>query len=113
MLTIDKLKEFGANTEEGLTRCMNMTEFYLKMVGKAMDGAHLEELEAAVNAKDLTRAFELAHAQKGVFANLSLTPLLGPVSEMTELLRAGTDTDYTPYLTEAKAQLEKLRALMD
>lgn len=113
MLTIEKLTQYGANTEEGLTRCMNMTEFYLKMVGKAVDGAHLEDLEAAINSGDLNRAFELAHAQKGVFANLSLTPLLEPVSKMTELLRAGTETDYTPYLTEAKTQLEKLQALMD
>lgn len=113
MLTIDKLSQFGANTEEGLTRCMNMTEFYLKMVTKAAAGAHLEDLEAALDAKDLTRAFELAHAQKGVFANLSLTPLLEPIGKMTELLRVGTDTDYTPYLTEAKAQLEKLEALIN
>lgn len=113
MLTIEKLTEFGANTQEGLMRCMNMTEFYLKMVGKAVAGAHLEELESAVASGDLNRAFELAHAQKGVFANLSLTPLLEPISQMTELLRAGTDTDYSSYLTEAKAQLAKLEALIN
>ena len=53
-------------------------------------------------------AFESAHALKGMYSNLSLTPLTAPISEMTELLRAGTDTDL---LNEAKAQFERLCAL--
>ena len=32
-MTIDSLKAFGANTAEGLARCMNNEAFYLRMVG--------------------------------------------------------------------------------
>ena len=32
MLTIDSLKQWGANTEEGLQRCMNNESMYLRLV---------------------------------------------------------------------------------
>ena len=34
-----------------------------------------------------------------------------PVSEMTELLRSGTDTDYSALMEEAAAQFERLCSL--
>ena len=60
---------------------------------------------------DLGRGFELAHALKGVSANLSLTPIETPVREITELLRNRAETDYGPYLDrigEAKKKLTEL-----
>ena len=47
---------------------------------------------------DLTAAFEAAHALKGSNGNLALTPIFAPVSEITELLRARAQTDYTPLI---------------
>ena len=111
MLTVDKLKEFGANTDEGLTRCMSKEDFYLMLVGKALADTRLEALEGQLASKDLDAAFETAHALKGMYSNLSLDPLTKPVSEMTELLRSRTDTDYSALLGQAKAQFEKLRSL--
>ena len=32
MITIDSLREYGANVEEGLARCMGKEEFYLMLV---------------------------------------------------------------------------------
>ena len=32
MITVEKLKQFGANTSEGLERCLNNEAFYLKLV---------------------------------------------------------------------------------
>ena len=32
MITIDKLQQFGADTREGLGRCMNNEAFYLRLV---------------------------------------------------------------------------------
>ena len=31
-MTVDDLKTYGANTEEGLRRCMNNESFYLRLV---------------------------------------------------------------------------------
>ena len=111
MLTIDKLREYGANVDEGLSRCLNKEDFYIMLVNKAIEDTKLSELEKQLNEKDLDAAFETAHALKGMYANLSLTPLAEPISEMTELLRSRTDTDYEKLLGKAKAKFEKLRAL--
>lgn len=112
MLTIENLKEFGANTEEGLARCVNNEGLYLKFVNKEAYDENFEKLGKAIEARDLKTGFETAHALKGVLGNLSLTPILDPIVTITEGMRNGTDMDYdTPY-REVMAQLEKLRALL-
>ncbi len=111
-LTVEKLKNYGANTEEGLTRCMNNEAFYLKLVRMGLADSHFAGLRDAVAAGDVKKAFEDAHALKGVCGNLALKPILDPVSELTEKLR-GQETmpdvkDLADRITE---QLEKARAL--
>lgn len=113
MLTVESLRAFGADVEDGLKRCMNNDSFYLKMVEKAVSGLQTEDLRAALASGDLDKAFELCHAIKGVLANLSLTPVLEPVSKMTELLRARTPCDYSPCLVPFEEQLQRLRALCE
>ncbi len=54
---------------------------------------------------------EIAHGMKGMYTNLSLSPLSNPVIEITELLRNQVQTDYSPLLNEIKTQFEKLKAL--
>ena len=111
MLTIDALRAWGADVDSGLARCMNNEAFYLRLVEKTAADPTFGQLKEAVEAGDLARGFELAHALKGVTSNLSLTPLETPVIEITELLRARTETDYAPLLRQisaARAHLEKL-----
>ena len=112
MLTVAALKEFGANTEEGLSRCMNNEAFYLKMVSRAAPDPSFDGLKAAVEAGDLERGFELAHALKGVSANLELTPICRPVTEITELLRSRTQADYAPLLDEIISRRDELLAML-
>ncbi|MBQ7202418.1 MAG: Hpt domain-containing protein [Eubacterium sp.] len=102
MLTVDKLKEFGANTDEALERCMNNEQFYIMLVEKALNDDSLERLEVALNNNNLDEGFEIAHSMKGVLGNLSLTPLYDIMVEITELLRSRTEMDYTPYMQKAK-----------
>ena len=111
MLTIDALREFGADVDDGLARCMNNESFYLMLVRKAAETERLSQLEIQLQAGNLDAAFETAHALKGLYANLSLTPLTKPVSELTERLRNRTDTDHSALLAEAKAQFAKLCSL--
>lgn len=111
MLTIDKLREYGADVDEGLARCMGMEDFYIGLVEKALSDNRLLLLEQQIGEGDLDAAFETVHALKGMYANLSLVPLTKPVSELTELLRSRTETDYSSLITEAKYQFEKLCSL--
>ncbi len=111
MITIEALKSYGANTQEGLTRCMNNEEFYIMLVKKALADNRLGQLEQQIKEKDLEAAFETAHALKGMYSNLSLDPLTRPVSEITELLRSKSDVDYSALVAEAKKQFTALTAL--
>lgn len=95
MITIEKLKAFGADTETALARCMNKEDFYIKLLGMGLNEPRFEQLGTALDAKDYGKAFELCHALKGVIGNLALEPLYKEICEMTELLRAKTDTDYS------------------
>ena len=111
MISIDKLKGYGANVDEGLMRCMGNADFYIKLVTKAAEDTRLDLLEQQISSKDLDGAFETAHALKGMYSNLSLDPLTKPIGEMTELLRSRTDTDYTALLSETKEQFKRLCSL--
>lgn len=110
MITIEKIKEFGANTDEGVARCMGNEEFYLKLVATVPEQKEFDELRQSVAAGQLEGAFEAAHALKGVLGNLSITPLYDKVCEITELLRAKTDTDYSGLIEEITALQEALKA---
>ena len=111
MLSLDALREYGANVDAGLTRCMNNEQFFFRMIGMLMNDTGVEKLESALASKDLAAAFEIAHAMKGVVGNLALEPIYRPVSEMTELLRAGKEADYDAYLTQIRARFEELESI--
>ncbi len=110
-MTIEILKEFGADTEEGLARCMNNEEFYLKMVNMGIADERFETMKEVLEAKNLDEAFEMAHAMKGVFGNLALTPIYQPISDMTEFLRVRTDMDYMPLYEQMKTERDRLLAM--
>lgn len=111
MLTLDVLKQYGANVTEGLGRCMNNEAFYLRMVGMAIKDDKVAALDTAVKSGNYKEAFELAHGLKGMYANLSLTPLSVPLSEITELLRNETDADYITLMNEIILQKQRLDSL--
>ena len=114
MLTIEKLKAFGANTDEGLARCMNNEPFYLRVVGMALADGNFDKLAQAVKARDTAAAFEAAHALKGSVGNVSLTPIFEPVCEMTELLRGKTEpVDADDLLDEIMGKLAEVRKLAE
>ena len=111
MISLETLKGFGANVEEGLTRCMNNEQFYIMLINKVLNDNKIDLLEQQINEKNLDAAFETAHALKGMYANLSLDPITKPVTEITELLRSRSDVDYSALVSEAKTQFSNLKQL--
>ena len=103
-MTLDELKNYGANVEEGMTRCMGNEALYLKLVA-TIPGESIEN-------SDFDKAFENAHALKGVTGNLSLTPLYEPLVKITELLRARENTDYSELLEEIISEKDKLESII-
>ena len=112
-MTLDDLIAYGANVDEGMERCMNNEDFYLRLVGSVKDEQGFEALTTALGAGDLDAAFEAAHALKGVLANLALTPLCEVASEITELLRARTEMDYSERLAGILEQQRILKEMCE
>jgi len=110
-MTIEMLTTYGANTKEGLQRCLNDESFYLRMVKMIPGDAHFQSLYDALEAGDLAAAFSAAHALKGSTGNLALTPIFAPVSEITELLRARTKMDYTPLIEAIRDGQNRLQEI--
>ena len=111
MITIDTLRAWGANVDEGLQRCMNMEAFYLRLVNSLNGDTKVAQLQAALDRQDLAAAFEIAHSLKGVYLNLALTPLAEPVSRLSDLLKARTEMDYSGLMAQIQEQKEKFDAL--
>lgn len=114
MITVEKLKELGCDTADALKRCMDDTEFYLSLFPDALDRKRFENLEKKIEDKDMKGAFEAAHALKGILSNLSVTPLIDILSEITENLRSGNDADYPEMILKMWEVYERFeRALYD
>ena len=112
-MTVDDLKSYGADTADGLRRCMNNESFYLRLVKMIPGDPNFQKLYDAVACGDLETAFAAAHALKGSTGNLSLVPILAPVSEITELLRAKTQTDYTSLIAKIRKGQEDLKRICE
>ncbi len=93
-MTIDTLRQFGANVDEGLERCMGMEDFYLEMVELGLSDERFNTLGDVLDSGNFDEAFETVHALKGVIGNLALAPLYNTICEITEHLRAKESVDY-------------------
>ena len=112
-MTVDELKIYGANTEEGLRRCLNNESFYLRLVRMIPRDPNFEKLYGALDQGDLAAAFDAAHALKGSTGNLALTPIFAPISEITELLRARTETDYSALIDQIRRGRDELARISE
>ena len=61
-MTLDALRAFGANTAEGMGRCLNNESFYLKMVAMTLADRNFDALKTAMDARDMSGAFAAAHS---------------------------------------------------
>ena len=111
MLTVEKLRQFGANVDEGLQRCLNNEAFYLKLVSRFLEDKSFDKLKEEISNGNLEEAFKASHALKGVLGNLSLTPLYEIIYELTELLRNQTQCDYSEYIKKYEDLFQNLISL--
>ena len=112
MISLEDLKNYGADTDEGIGRCMGMEDFYLKLVNTLPADVNFEKMETAIETGDAKSAFEASHALKGVLGNLSITPLIGPVTEICERVRGKDEMpDLSDIIPAYKEALEGLKAI--
>ena len=115
MLTLDALKAYGANVDEGMARCFNNEAFYLKLVGMGLADANFDRLASGISSGDAREAFEAAHALKGSIGNLAITPIYQPVCALTELLRGkdGIAPECAALADQVADAHRRAKALMD
>lgn len=113
MLTIEMMRDYGADVDQGLERCMNNESFYLRLVGMALADAGFDKLSGCLAAGDWDGAFEAAHALKGVLGNLAITPIYDPMCELTDLLRGRSAVDYAALLSQILDRRAALAALTE
>lgn len=100
MISIDKLNIFGCNTKDGLERCMNDENFYLKLVKSLMKDMQLEKLKEELINNNLDEAFKISHSLKGVYGNLAITPVYEKLRDLTEYLRFKENKNYISLVDE-------------
>ena len=112
MPAIEKVKEYGAEVEKGLARCGNNEALYWRLVNMMIDELASGALGEALKKGDLDKAFDIAHKLKGGVNNLALTPISGPLGELTDLLRNKRPGDYDGRYAEIVLKTNELAELM-
>ena len=118
MLTVDKLRDFGADVDEGVRRLMGNEGFYLRMVTMACKDEKNDfgRLSDAVAAGQMHAAYDPAHNLKGVLSNLSLTPVFEPARDISDFLKEqitlGRDDEQIRSAWEKEGYPEKLSHLV-
>ena len=110
-MTLEQLRNFGCNVDEGLQRCVNNESFYIMLVNKLISMTDLSKLGNALESNDLETAFKEAHSLKGTYGNLSITPIYNVLVEMVEPLRNKVEMDYIPNYQKLVELFNKLKAL--
>ena len=113
MLTVDALKNYGADTATGLMRCMGNEALYLRLEGSMITEQGFNRFQAAYEEGDGEAAYSEIHALKGALGNLSITPLYDKACEINERLRADKSADYSELMNEFTALKEEFFKLCE
>ena len=65
MLTVDQLRAFGANVDEGIARCVGNEALYLRLANSVLKDPSFDRLAEGIRGGDLNGAFEAAQVRLG------------------------------------------------
>lgn len=85
-----ELKAWGCDLEGTAERFDGDETLYLECLSMLTADAAFEELGEKLSAAETERAFDCAHALKGVIANMGITPMFDTIVQIVEPLRRGT-----------------------
>lgn len=81
------LEDSGINVDDAMQRFMNNEKLWVRFLKKFEADKSYSELVAAMEEKNVEKAFESAHTLKGIAGNLALAKFLGLITEQTDYLR--------------------------
>ncbi len=83
------LEDIGVDYDDVMERFVDNDALYLKCLYKFLEDDNFKTMCEGIEEKDALKAFEGAHALKGVSANLGFEDLVMEVCIITEVFRAG------------------------
>lgn len=90
MTTLEQAYHELGSDYEGVTHRLMGDALIARFVGKFFEDENFAKLGEALAAQDVKAAFMATHTLKGVCQNLGFDNLYAPLSELTEVLRAGS-----------------------
>lgn len=84
-----ELASYGIDYDDAMERMGGSADFYKQLAMKYLNDSHYVDLVAAMEAKDYDRAYEAAHALKGVSGNLSMADLFKASAAVSDALYQG------------------------
>ena len=77
--------------DDALARIGGNIALYKRLLGRFLEGKHLEDIKNAIESGDLEEAARQSHTLKGVSANLSLLIINKLTIELEHLIKDGAD----------------------
>lgn len=83
----------GIDYDDGVNRFIGRPEMFISFLKRFPADTTYQELEQAMNEKNIKKAFQAGHTIKGVAGNLSLSRLYNVLVPFVDALRGDDDID--------------------
>ena len=98
----------GIDVNEGVHRFNDKQELYERFLRRFPENQHyFDEIEEGIMEKNVEKAFQAAHALKGVAGNLSMNQLHADLVPLVEELRDGKIGNAPEFLPKVRESYEK------
>ena len=87
------LGKYGIDYKDGILRCMNDEEFFVRMLMMFPDDSSFERAGKSLLCRNYRAMFEALHELKGACGNVAMTELFDAVTPLVELLRSGCEDE--------------------
>ncbi len=111
----DALRRAGLDSAAGLKRVLGKQALYLDLLRKYVGSQRplLEQLQAALGARNLLTAEHLAHACKGVSATIGAQPVADAAAALEQALQERREADYEAFLLALAVPLRQLLDVLE
>lgn len=105
------LRDYGIDDNDGLSRCLNNEDLYLRVLSVFLKDKTLAVAAEAEKNQNRAAMFAAMHELKGACGNAGMTELYHAVTPLVEMLRPGKtavdDAAVSGQLEKVKASYEK------
>lgn len=108
-----KLSKAGISANEGIKRFGGNAEKYEELLNQFPDDIHFKAMCDAIAEKNVQKAFNEAHALKGISGNLSMKRFYEDLFPLVEELRGGSLENADTLLQKVKQDYDDALAALD